>query len=262
MGADMKTKAILFAAYGIAEDETRENTIGKLVNTAASRYPDYDIRVAFTSELMIRKVTKKGIDIKNVSDTLKGLAEDGVKEVVLQPLHIIYSSEYERMDQTAKEFCSSFEWIKLGKPLLADTADYMRICELLNRVYHAEDEDCLVLMGHGTTHYGNSSYAALAYTLRQRNYKNIFIGALEAYPGIDVILKEVETYHPKKVRLAPFLFATAYHAEIDMAGGQESSWKSQIEKLGFPVEVILKGLADYAEFQEIFMDHLAETLQR
>lgn len=258
----MKTKAILFAAYGIVDDETRENTVGKLVNMASSRYPDYEIRVSFTSELMIKKVTEKGINIKNAADTLKALAGDGVKEVVIQPLHIIYSSESDRMYNGAKTQSSLFERVKLSKPLLADTADYFKICELLNRVYQVEEEECLVLMGHGTEHYANSSYAALAYTLQQRNYKNIFIGALEAYPGIDVILEEVAAYHPRKVKLAPFLFATAGHAEIDMAGDQETSWKSQIEQLGYPVEIILKGLGDIEEFREIFIDHLADALQR
>lgn len=257
----MKTKAVLFTAYGIADNETRENTIGKLMNMASSRYPDYDIRVSFTSELMIKKVTEKGINIKNAADTLKDLAGDGMKEVVLQPLHIIYSSESSRMYNAAKEQSSLFERVKLSKPLLADTADYFRICELLNRVHKVEKEECLVLMGHGTNHYANSSYAALAYTLQQRNYKNIFIGALEAYPGIDVILEEVAAYHPQKVKLAPFLFATAGHAEVDMAGDQETSWKSQIKRLGYPVETILKGLGDMEEFREIFIDHLAEALR-
>lgn len=256
----MKTKSILFAAYGIADDETRENTIGKLINTAASLYPGYEMRVSFTSELIIRKVSERGINIKNVSDTLKALAGEGVKEVVLQPLHIIYSGEYERMYTAAKELGHLFESVKLGKPFLADTADYFRICELLKGVYRVKEEDCLVLMGHGTEHYANSSYAALAYTLKQRNYNNIFIGALEAYPGIDVIRGEVKAYHPQKVKLAPFLLATACHAKVDMAGDQETSWKSQIEKLGYPVEITLKGLADAEEFRNIFIDHLAKTM--
>lgn len=256
----MKTKAILFVAYGIVDNKTRANTIGKLVKVASELFPNYDIRVAFTSEFMIKKVLEKGIKINNISNTLKDLAECKITEVILQPLHIIYGGEYERMYYAAKELRYLFQSIKIGQPLLGNTQDYFEICELLDKEYGVDKKECLVLMGHGSEHYANSSYSALAYTLKQRNYKNIFIGALEAYPSIDVILQEIKDYSPKKVKLVPFLFAVASHAKEDMAGEKETSWKSQIEKLGYPVEVVMKGLADSETFRNIFINHLVRTI--
>ena len=113
-----------------------------------------------------------------------------------------------------------------------------------------------MLMGHGTTHYANSIYAALDYTFKDKSHKNIFLGTVEAYPSMETLMKMVKDYHPSKVILAPFMIVAGDHAKNDMAGDDPDSWYSQFAAAGFEVETVLKGLGEYPGIRRLLVEHL------
>ena len=119
-----------------------------------------------------------------------------------------------------------------------------------------KQEEALVLMGHGTTHYANSIYAALDYTFKDKGHKNIFLGTVEAYPSMETLMKMVKDYHPSKVILAPFMIVAGDHAKNDMAGDDPDSWYSQFAAAGFEVEAALKGLGEYPGIRRLLVEHL------
>ena len=111
-------------------------------------------------------------------------------------------------------------------------------------------------MGHGTTHYANSIYAALDYTFKDKGHKNIFLGTVEAYPSMESIMKLVREYAPSKVVLAPFMIVAGDHAKNDMAGDDPESWYSQFKEAGYEVEAVIKGLGEYPGIRKILVNHL------
>ena len=111
-------------------------------------------------------------------------------------------------------------------------------------------------MGHGTSHYSNPIYAALDYTFKEKGYKNIFMGTVEAYPGVEQVLAMVKEYGPKEVFLAPFMIVAGDHAKNDMSGDDEASWCSLFSKEGFKVTPLIKGLGEYPEIRDLFIRHI------
>ena len=111
-------------------------------------------------------------------------------------------------------------------------------------------------MGHGTTHYANSIYAALDYTFKDKGYENIFLGTVEAYPTMESLLRMVKAYEPSKVVLAPFMIVAGDHAKNDMAGDEPESWYSQFKAAGYEVEPVVKGLGEYSGIRKLLVEHL------
>lgn len=114
-------------------------------------------------------------------------------------------------------------------------------------------------MGHGTTHYANTAYAALDYTFKDLGYSNVLIGTVEAYPSIPSILRGLKELQPEKIHLTPFMIVAGDHATNDMAGEEEDSWKNQFEAAGYTVECHLKGLGEYEGIRKIFLKHIEES---
>lgn len=250
------SKAILIVSYGTINQKVRDITFNVFEQEVNEMYPDYKTYQAYTSFFMLKKLKEKGEPFFDVKETLENMAKDGIKEAVLIPLHVMYGGEYEKMVDASKECAYLFDNIKLAAPLLARTEDYITVANALNDKYNVAENGCLVVMGHGTDHYANSSYAALAYTVKQQGYKNIIIGTLEAYPSLDNVIDEIREYNPEFVKLVSLLLTPARHATHDMAGDDESSWKSQIIKAGFDVTALTDGLLELKDFRDIFMSHL------
>ena len=122
------------------------------------------------------------------------------------------------------------------------------------------DQEALVLMGHGTEHCINPVYAALDYQFKEKGFKNVFVGTVEAYPDIAVVEKMVADYNPKKVILLPLMVVAGDHASNDMAGDEEDSWKSIFEKSGYEVECILKGLGEFQSIRDIYLEHISQDI--
>ncbi len=253
-------KAILVVSFGTSYEETRKKTIDAIESSIAQAFPDYRIYRAWTSKMILAKLKKRDhIHIPNVKEAMEQIKADGITDVLIQPTHVINGIENDLMKEDALSFKDQFCSITFGDPLLTTEEDNRQAIEaLVSEFAHIPSDQAVVLMGHGTSHYANTTYAALDYTMKDMGYSNFFLGTVEAYPSMETLMKMLREFQPEKVHLAPFMIVAGDHARNDMAGDDPDSWYSQFTKAGFQVETCLKGLGEYEGIREIFIRHVRE----
>ena len=256
-------KAILVVSFGTSYEATRKVTIEAIEKDIAKAYPDYKLYRAWTSKMILAKLKKRdNLHINNVKEAMEEMIADGITDVIIQPTHVINGIENELMKEDALSYQESFHSIRFGTPLLTSEEDNQTVIDTIAGEFsYLKEDEVLVLMGHGTTHYSNAIYAALDYAFKDKGHPNIFLGTVEAYPSMLSLMKMVKAYAPKKVVLAPFMIVAGDHAKNDMAGDDPESWYSQFVAEGFQVESVLKGLGEYEGIRRLFVKHVADTLQ-
>ena len=256
-------KAILVVSFGTSYEATRKVTIEAIEKDIANAYPDYKLYRAWTSKMILAKLKKRdNLHINNVKEAMEEMIADGITDVIIQPTHVINGIENELMKEDALSYRESFHSIRFGTPLLTSEEDNQTVINAIAEEFsYLSEEEVLVLMGHGTTHYSNAIYAALDYAFKDKGHPNIFLGTVEAYPSMQSLMKMIKAYAPKKVVLAPFMIVAGDHAKNDMAGDDPESWYSQFVQEGFQVETVLKGLGEYKGIRELFVKHVADILQ-
>ena len=252
-----KKKAILAVSFGTSFHETREKTIDRIEADLAAAYPEYTLYRAWTSKMIIAKLKKRdGIVVPTVAEAVEQMISDGVQELIVQPTHIINGIENDLMKEDVLAKQDAFEKIAFGDPLLTTTEDNAAVLQaVMSEFPELSEDEALVFMGHGTTHYANTVYAALDYTFKDLGYLRSFLGTVEAYPSMESLKKQLRALAPKKVTLAPFMVVAGDHANNDMAGEDEDSWKSQFETEGYQVSCVLKGLGEYPSVRKIYAAH-------
>ena len=255
-------KAILVVSFGTSYHETREKTIDKIEEDIRKANPDCTVYRAWTSKMIIKKLLKRdGIKVNTVTKAMEELIKEGFTQVYIQPTHVLNGIENELMKEDALKYTKHFHTISFGDPLLTSAEDNNEtIFALMEEYKNLGNDEALVFMGHGSTHYANSIYAALDYTFKDLGYSNVFLGTVEAYPSIDTLKKMVRACNVKKVHLAPFMIVAGDHATNDMSGDDEDSWKRQFEEEGYEVVCHMKGLGEYEKIRQIFLRHLREVM--
>ena len=237
---------LLVVSFGTSYNDTRDKTIGAVEESLAKAYPEYEIRRAFTAQTIIDILEEReGLKIDNVTQAMSRLVMDDVKDVVIQPTHVMPGAEYDDILADIQSYADQFQSFKVGKPLLTTDEDYAQLISCLveeTKPYNAEDT-AIVFMGHGTHHEANATYASLQEKLTQAGYTNYFVGTVEATPSLEDVLAQVEASGAKKVVLLPLMIVAGDHANNDMAGDEEDSWKTAFTNAGYEVECVLKGLA-------------------
>lgn len=261
MNQDTK-KAILVVSFGTSFEETRKVTIDAIEQEIADTFPDYAIYRAWTSKMILAKLKKRdNLHINNVTEAMEQMRADGITDVIIQPTHVINGIENELMKEDALAFIEHFCSIRFGDPLLTSESDNLTVISSVAEEFsHLKKDEILVLMGHGTTHFSNSIYAALDYMFKDLGYPNIFLGTVEAYPTMDSILKAVNSRSPKQVTLAPFMIVAGDHARNDMDGKNPDSWRSRFEEAGYPIQSVLKGLGEYPGIRNLFIRHIQNVI--
>ena len=259
---DPDKKAILVVSFGTSYNDTREKTIDAIEQEIADAFPDYEVRRAFTSQTIIDKLGERdGLEIDNVTGAMERLVDDGFGTVICQPTHVMNGLEYDDMVAEVSAFAGNFETLKFGTPLLNSSEDYQLVAQaLVKNVPTSEDDEAVVLMGHGTEHFANAAYAALDYTLKDQGNSQYIVGTVESYPGLEQVQKQVEALGAKKVILAPLMIVAGDHATNDMASDEEGSWKMEFKKAGYEVDIVLKGLGEYPEIREIYVSHVQQAI--
>lgn len=247
-------KAILVVSFGTSYDETREKTIGSIEKEIRKAFPDYIVKRAFTSSIIMKKLAERGIIIPNVTEALNELSAEGVGEVLVQPTHVIPGEEYDKLTAMAEACRDRFASMKIGKPLMWDESDYKQVTEFIINEYESSDK-AVVLMGHGTEHKANEVYIKLSDMLEKHN---IFLGTVESKPSIYDVLEKTKDFN--NIELVPFMVVAGDHAVNDMSGDDEDSWKSVMESQGKNVEIVLKGIGEYAPIREIYCQHIRGEL--
>ena len=249
------TKAILVVSFGTTYPETRKKTIEACEERIRQEFPDYEIYRAFTSGVVRRRIRiNEGIEIPDVSQALMEIRDQGIREVYIQPLHVILGSEYEKVLKQSEAFQSSFEVLKIGLPLLASIEDYESLKEILLAKYnHFGQGVATVLMGHGSEHHNFAAYSALDHMLLD---SSVFIGCVESYPPVEQIEVRLRQKGISKVHLAPLMLVAGDHATNDMSADEEGSWYRYFSEKGYQVETHLEGLGENENVQDLYIEHL------
>lgn len=256
-------KAILVVSFGTSYPETRKKTIAACENKIAENYPNYDLKRAFTSGMIIEKLKRRDkIFIDNPEEALEKLYEEGYQQVIVQPLHIINGSEYHDLIRAVKKYENKFRILKYGKALLTKTEDYFALADVVSEeIKNNEQEEAVVLMGHGSQHAANSVYAAFDYVLKERGLKDYYVGTVEGYPELEQLIKKLKNKNYKKIKLAPLMLVAGDHAQNDMAGEDKASWKKRLEAEGYQVEIQLMGLGEYQGVQQCYLNKISALLE-
>jgi sirohydrochlorin cobaltochelatase len=261
-GKQQDKKGILLVTFGTSYPEARKS-FTNIEEKVRIEFPGVEIRWAYTSKIIRSILKKRGESIDSPAEALAKMGEDGFTHVAVQSLHVIPGEEYENLYATVMAFNKMPKGIQvavIGQPLLYSHPDNKRLASFVDHTFHemVEKKKALVFMGHGTHHQSNIYYPGFQYYLNQ--YSDAYLMAtVEGYPSLSQVIAELKTQGVKNVTLSPFMSVAGDHARNDMAGDEEDSWKSILEKEGFEVEIILKGLAEYDEVVNVWVDHLKEV---
>ena len=256
--ADVKP-VILTVSFGTSYNDSRDATIGAIEKAIADANPDKEVRRAFTSQIIIDKLKERdGLEIDNVDEAFDRLEKDGVKELIVQPTHVMSGYEYDDLMEVVKAQADKFDSVKVGSPLLTSDEDYTNVVNAITVATEEFDdgETAVVFMGHGTEHSANATYAKLQKKLTDAGKTNYCIGTVEAEPSIDDVVAFAKNGGYKRVVLEPLMVVAGDHANNDMAGDEDDSWKTILTNEGFEVVPVLKGLGEIAAVRDIYVDHV------
>lgn len=258
----MENKALLVVSFGTSYKETRERNIEHIEALLEDAFPDRTFYHAYTSGMILKKLRDtERLFIPSVKEAVEEMVRDGIKDLLVQPTHIMNGIENDRMKEEILSAASSFDRIRFGNPLISSTEDQFEVIDaLMQELPPLAGDQALVLMGHGSTHPSNTLYAALDYAFKQAGWPNVYVGTVEAYPDPETILSQLEGRGIRRVRLAPFMLVAGDHACNDLAGEDADSWKSLFAARGYETECILKGLGEYDRICDLYIRHARQAL--
>ena len=284
-GDDIGEKEILVVSFGTSFNDSRVEDIGGIEKAIQKAYPDWSVRRAFTAQIIINHVlARDGESIDNVDQALERAVENGVKTLVVQPTHLMHGAEYDELVESVEKYKDKFDSVKVAEPLLGEVgsdatevnADKAKVAEdvvaqaVKKAGYSsvseaAEDGTAFVLMGHGTSHTAKISYSQMQQEMEDLGYSNVFIGTVEGEPeetACENVIESVKNAGYKKVILRPLMVVAGDHANNDMAGDDDDSWKSQFEasKAFDSVECQVSGMGRIAAIQQIYVDHTGNAI--
>ena len=242
--------AVLMVHFGTTHADTRAVTIDALNALAAEAFPDTEIREAYTSRVVIRRLGQQGILKHNPAEALEQLRKDGYTHLLIQSSGVIDGVEMESLRRNVWDAAPMFKDIRLGDPLLFEPRDYETVITALTQ--NAAPGKAYVLVGHGTYDASTAQYAMLDYMFKAKGHSNFFVGTLEGYPGQEEVMEQLATSNLKEVVLIPFLFVAGDHAKNDIAG----DWKEAFKEAGYTVEVRLQGLGENEAIRNQYIRHL------
>ncbi|WP_320041826.1 sirohydrochlorin cobaltochelatase [uncultured Desulfobacter sp.] len=256
-------KGILLVAFGTSEASAKVS-FQNIEQKVKKAFPGVDVFWAYTSHIIRHKLAKQGEMILSPAQALATMMDDGYTHVAVQSLHTIPGEEYHDLTMTVNGFKTmpnGFDKLILGFPMLGtqDTVAKAVDAVIATLPKARKANEAVVLMGHGTHHPGNVYYAAMNWQLQQKD-PNIIMGTVEGYPELGDVIAWLKTKKSGKVWLMPFMSVAGDHAKNDMAGDEENSWKSQLTKVGFSCETVLKGTAEYDAFADIWVSQLSNVM--
>ena len=255
---------ILVVSFGTSFNDSRRLTIGAIENAIREAFRDWSVRRAFTSQIIIDHVNKRdGVKIDNVKEALDRAVDNGVKNLVVQPTHLMAGLEYHDLEEEVMSYADAFESITMGENLLAEDGDFEEVAKIITaRTAEYDDgETAICFMGHGTEAESNAVYAKMQEVLTADGFENYFVGTVEATPSLEDVMAAVGEGEYKRVVLMPLMVVAGDHANNDMAGDEEDSWKSQFEAEGYSVECVLEGLGQQPEIQQLYVEHLQKFVE-
>ena len=279
-GDDIGENELLVVSFGTSFNDSRAEDIGGVEKAIEEAYPDWSVRRAFTAQIIINHVQARDDEkIDNVEQALDRAVENGVKNLVVQPTHLMHGAEYDELVEALDTYKDKFETITVAEPLLGEVgSDATVVNEDKKAVAEAitaeavetagydsleaakEDATAFVFMGHGTSHTAKISYSQMASQMADLGYDNVFVGTVEGEPeetACENVIEAVKEAGYTKVILRPLMVVAGDHANNDMAGDEDDSWKSQFEASGYfdSVDCQIAGLGRIDAIEKIYVAH-------
>ena len=279
-GDNIGDNEILVVSFGTSFNDSRAADIKGIEDAIQAAYPDWSVRRAFTAQIIINHVqARDGEKIDNMEQALERAVANGVKNLVVQPTHLMHGAEYDEMMEMVDSYRDKFESVAIAEPLLGEvgsdatvinadkeavakaiTAEAVKTAGFDSLDAAAEDGTAFVFMGHGTSHTAKVSYSQMQSQMNALGYKNVFIGTVEGEPeetACENVIEAVKAAGYTKVVLRPLMVVAGDHANNDMAGDDEDSWKSQFEASGEfdSVDCQIAGLGEVADIQQLYVAH-------
>ena len=277
---------LLVVSFGTSFNDSRAEDIGGIEKALIQANPDWSVRRAFTAQIIINHVqARDGEKIDNVDQALDRAVANGVKNLVVQPTHLMHGAEYDEFVEALDNYKDKFETVTVAEPLLGEVgsdatvvnADKAKVAEAITAeaVKTAgfdsldaakEDGTAFVFMGHGTSHTAKVSYSQMAAQMSELGYENVFIGTVEGEPeetACEAVIEAVKEAGYTKVVLRPLMVVAGDHANNDMAGDDEDSWKSMFNASGAfeSVDCQIEGLGGIEAIQQIYVDHTKAAIE-
>jgi len=263
-------KAILVVSFGTTFADTRAVTTEAVKNKIKAAFPDYEVREAFTSRIIIKRLMDRdNLKFDTEKQALEKLVADGYKELYIQPLHMEAGEEYEKLMGVVADYKASFDKLAVGRPILYYTGqegqkpdDYAIAIKAFQLQFpKLGPNEAVCLMGHGGLSPANTAYAALQMKINDAGLKNVFVFTVEGYPTIDNLVTVLKANKIKKVTLMPIMLVAGDHAHNDMAGSKDDSFKNVLLKAGFKVDTYIHGLGENKAIQDIYIQHLKDAIE-
>ena len=257
-------KELLVLSFGTSFNDSRRLTVGAIEDDIEKAFPDYSVRRGFTSNIIIDHVKKRdNVSIDDIDESLQRAVDNGVKELVVQPTHLMNGLEYDELKEKIAKYESSFEKISIGEPLLTSDEDFKEVEKAITEWTSEYDdgETAICFMGHGTSAESNAVYKKMQDMLTADGYTNYFIGTVESTPSIDDVKNAVKAGNYKRVVLEPLMVVAGDHANNDMAGDEEDSWKSVFEAEGYKVECLVRGLGENEKIRQLYVNHAKKAVE-
>ena len=283
---DIGENEILAVSFGTSFNDSRVADIKGIEDALQEANPDWSVRRAFTAQIIINHVqARDGEKIDNVDQALERAVDNGVKNLVVQPTHLMRGAEYDELVEAVENYKDKFETVKIAEPLLGEvgadadavnsdkeavakalTAEAVKDAGYDSLDAAKEDGTAFVFMGHGTSHTAKVSYSQMQTQMKDLGYDNVFIGTVEGEPeetSCESVIDAVEKAGYKKVVLRPLMVVAGDHANNDMAGDDDDSWLSMFKASGQfdSVDTQITGLGEIKDIQQIYVDHTAEAMK-
>lgn len=283
---DIGENELLVVSFGTSFNNSRVEDIGGIEKALIEAYPDWSVRRAFTAQIIINHVqARDGEKIDNVEQALDRAVANGVKNLVVQPTHLMHGAEYDELVDALDSYKDKFETVTVAEPLLGEvgadaivvnddkanvaeaiTAEAVKTAGFDSLDAAKEDGTAFVFMGHGTSHSAKISYSQMATQMSDLSYDNVFIGTVEGEPeetACEAVIEAVKEAGYTKVVLRPLMVVAGDHANNDMAGDDEDSWKSMFNASGAfeSVDCQIAGLGEIDAIQQIYVAHTKAALE-
>ena len=285
-GDDIGENELLVVSFGTSFNDSRAQDIGGIEKALQAAYPDWSVRRAFTAQIIINHIyARDGEKIDNMDQALERAINANVKNLVIQPTHLMHGAEYDEMKEAVEKCKDKFESVAISEPLLGEVGSDASVVNTdkeavakavvdaavseasYDDLAAADADGCaFVFMGHGTSHTAKVTYSQMQTQMGNLGYKNVFVGTVEGEPeetSLENIIEAVKASGYKKVILRPLMVVAGDHANNDMAGDDEDSWKSGFEAdASFEsVQCQISGLGRILDVENLYVEHTGEVIR-
>ena len=278
---------LLVVSFGTSFNDSRVKDIKGIEDALQEANPDWSVRRAFTAQIIINHIQARDDEhIDNMEQAMERAVNNGVKNLVVQPTHLMHGAEYDELMETVEAYKDKFESVKVAEPLLGEvgedetvvnadkkavaeavTAEAVKTAGFDSLDAAKEDGVAFVFMGHGTSHNAKVSYTQMQTQMKELGYENVFIGTVEGEPeetACEAVIEAASAAGYKKIILRPLMVVAGDHANNDMAGEDDDSWKSQFEASGKfdSIDCQIAGLGEIEAIQALYVAHTADALAK